>query len=227
MIFTWMLFPVFLKVKWYYYISVKDRIVLTGNFDATNIPGVEAAQFFANGADTRTKGLDVVLSYKKRFDENLISATFTANFNDMEITDVKNGALDEQTFFGARDQAFLLASAPKSKMSLNLNYERSWFNAGLSFTRFSEVNLLDFQVFETPADLGYADNAALLAGATDHYSPKVVTDLVFGFELSDHLKLQVGSNNLLNVYPDQQDDWTEAGGYWDSVQMGFSGSYTI
>lgn len=208
-----------------YYISVKDRIVLTGNFDATNIPGVEAAQFFANGADTRTKGLDVVFSYKKRFNENLISATFTGNFNDMEITDVKNGALDEQTFFGARDQAFLLASAPDSKVSLNLNYERSWFNAGLSFTRFSEVNLLDFQVFETPADLGYADNEALLAGATDHYSPKVVTDLVFGFELSDHLKLQVGSNNLLNVYPDQQDDWTEAGGYWDSVQMGFSGSY--
>ena len=208
-----------------YYINVQDRIVLTGNFDATDIPGVEAAQFFANGADTRTKGLDVVLSYKKRFNENVWSATFTGNFNDMEITDVKNGDLDEQTFFGERDQAFLLASAPDSKMSLNLNYERKWFNTGLSFTRFSEVNLLDFQVFESPADLGYADQDALLEGATDHYSAKLVTDLVFGFELTDHLKLQVGSNNLFNVYPDQQDDWTEAGGYWDSVQMGFSGSY--
>ena len=208
-----------------YYISVQDRIVLTGNFDATAIPGVEAAQFFANGADTRTKGLDVVLSYKKRFDDKVFSATFTGNFNDMEITDVKNGALDEQTFFGERDKAFLLASAPDSKMSLNLNYERSWFNAGLSFTRFSEISLLDFQVFESPEDLGYADNDALLAGATDYYSPKVITDLVFGFELTDHLKLQVGSTNLFNVYPDQQDDWTEAGGYWDSVQMGFSGAY--
>ncbi|WP_031427928.1 TonB-dependent receptor [Flavimarina sp. Hel_I_48] len=208
-----------------YYISVKDRIVLTGNFDAATIPGVEAAQFFANGADTRTKGLDVVLSYKTQFDKNLISATFTGNFNDMEITDINNGDLDEQTFFGPRDQAFLLASAPDSKMALNLNYERSWFNTGLSFTRFSEINLLDFQALESPADLGYADDAALLEGATDHYSPKVVTDLVFGFELSDHLKLQVGSTNLFNVYPDQQDDWTEAGGYWDSVQMGFSGAY--
>ena len=208
-----------------YYINVQDRIVLTGNFDATSIPGVEAAQFFANGADTRTKGLDVVLSYKKRINENVFSATFTGNFNDMEITDVKNGDLDEQTFFGARDQAFLLASAPDSKMSLNLNYDRKWFNTGLSFTRFSEIKLLDFQVFESPADLGYADQAALLEGATDYYSPKLVTDLVFGFELNDHLKLQVGSNNLFNVYPDQQDDWTEAGGYWDSVQMGFSGAY--
>ena len=31
--------------------------------------------------------------------------------------------------------------------------------------------------------------------------------------------------NLLNIYPDQQDDWVEGGGYWDAVQMGFSGAY--
>ena len=208
-----------------YYINVKDRIVLTGNFDATNIPGVEAAQFFANGADTETYGLDIVLSYKKRFGENLFSTTFTGNINDMSITDVKNGDLDQRTFFGERDQSFLLASAPDSKLSLNLNYERSWFNAGLAFTRFSEIELLDFQVFEDPADLGYASYADLLEGATDHYGAKLVTDLTLGFTLSDHIKLQVGSNNLFNVYPDQQDDWTEAGGYWDAVQMGFNGAY--
>ena len=208
-----------------YYINVQDRIVLTGNFDATNIPGVEAAQFFANGADTETYGLDIVLSYKKRFGENLFSTTFTGNINDMSITDVKNGDLDQRTFFGERDQSFLLASAPDSKLSLNFNYERSWFNAGLAFTRFSEIELLDFQVFEDPADLGYDSYADLLEGATDHYGAKLVTDLTLGFTLSDHIKLQVGSNNLFNVYPDQQDDWTEAGGYWDAVQMGFNGAY--
>ena len=43
-----------------YYIAVKDRIVLTGNFDAPQIPNVEAAQFFANGADTKTTGIDII-----------------------------------------------------------------------------------------------------------------------------------------------------------------------
>ena len=43
--------------------------------------------------------------------------------------------------------------------------------------------------------------------------------------LSSNLKLNVGSNNLFNIYPDQQDDWTEGGGYWDAVQMGFGGAY--
>ncbi len=209
-----------------YFIDVKDRIVLTGNFDAVGIPGVEAAQFFANGADTQTTGLDVVLSWRKSFgDDSSFSAAFIGNINNMKIKDVKNGTLDEQTFFGERDKAFLLASAPDSKLSLNLNYKRDWFDAALSFTRFSEVELLDFQVFESPADLGYANFEELLVGATDTYGAKMVTDLAFGFQLSETLKINVGSNNLFNVYPDQQDDWSEAGGYWDAVQMGFGGAY--
>ncbi|HEX9602031.1 MAG TPA: TonB-dependent receptor [Mariniflexile sp.] len=207
-----------------YYINVKDRIVLTGNFDAPQIPNVEAAQFFANGADTKTTGLDVILAYKTRFaDNSSIGATFLGNFNDMKIDKVKNGALDEQIFFGERDKAFLLTSAPKSKMSLNLNYSKNKVDAALTFTRFSEVELLDYQMYEDTAD--YGSFAQQIAAATDTYDSKIVTDLNLGFKLSENLKLNVGSNNLFNIYPDQQDDWTEAGGYWDSVQMGFGGAY--
>ena len=82
--------------------------------------------------------------------------------------------------------------------------------------------MLDFQVFEDPADYGGFDN--LIAAATDAYTSKYVFDLAIGYEVCDGVKLSVGSNNLLNEYPDQQDDWTEAGGYWDSVQMGFGGA---
>lgn len=206
-----------------YLINVKDRIVLTGNFDAPQLPNVSAAQFFANGADTRTTGVDIVLSWKKSYNDNTFSATFTGNFNNMKIKDVKNGTLDEQTFFGERDKAFLLASAPDSKLGLNLNFNRNWFNAGLAFTHFSEVELLDFQMFEDPADYGGFANQ--VTAATDTYRAKLVTDLTLGFQLNKNLKLNIGSNNLFNVYPDQQDEWTEAGGYWDSVQMGFGGAY--
>ncbi|MFT5103596.1 MAG: iron complex outermembrane receptor protein [Candidatus Latescibacterota bacterium] len=207
----------------FYYIDIKDRIVLTGNFDAPSLPNVDSAQFFANGADTETTGVDVVLSYKEDFNGNNIGISLLANFNEMKIKDVKNGSLDEQTFFGERDKAFLLASAPKSKISGNLNYGRKWFKANLVITHFSEVELLDFQTFEDPSDYGGFANQ--IAAATDTYGAKVVTDLNLGFEVSDNLTLNVGANNLMNVYPDQQDDWTEAGGYWDSVQMGFGGAY--
>ena len=48
-----------------YFIDVDDRVIITNNFDATQLGiGVSTAQFFANGVDTRSQGLDVVLSYK-------------------------------------------------------------------------------------------------------------------------------------------------------------------
>jgi iron complex outermembrane receptor protein len=78
-------------------------------------------------------------------------------------------------------------------------------------------------MFEDPSDYGGFQNQII--AATDTYTAKFVTDLNLGFAVSKNIKLNIGSNNLFNIYPDQQDDWTEGGGYWDSVQMGFSGSF--
>jgi iron complex outermembrane receptor protein len=193
-----------------YYIQVKDRIVLTGYFDASALNlGVSEAQFFANGVDTSTHGLDIVFSWKKQFDFGQFGATLVGNINDMKIDKVKNGALDEATFFGKREKAFLLASAPDNKFGLNLTYAKNKFDAGLAFTRFSKVVLVD-----------YADE-------DDVYNPRLITDLTVGYQFTKSLKLTLGSNNLFNVYPTKQDEQgnTEAGGYWDAVQMGFSGAY--
>ena len=193
-----------------YLINVKDRIVLTSYFDASSKGlGVDQVQFFANAANTKTLGLDIVLAWKKKFDTSSLSATLVGNINNMKISKVNNGALDKDIFFGAREQAFLLASAPKNKFGLNLNYSNKNFDAGLAFTHFSKVVLIDY------------------SGEDDVYSAKTVTDLTLGYKLTKNLKLTVGSNNLFNMYPDKQDETgnTEAGGYWDAVQMGFNGAY--
>jgi len=193
-----------------YLIKVKDRIVLTSYFDASGKGlGVDQAQFFANAADTKTLGLDVVLAWKKKIGDSNLGVTLVGNINDMKITKVNNGNLDAETFFGAREQAFLLASAPKNKFGLNLNYSHKKFDSGLAFTHFSKVVLVDY------------------GGENDVYSAKTSTDLTVGYQFTKQLKLTVGSNNLFNIYPDQQDETgnTEAGGYWDAVQMGFNGAY--
>ena len=193
-----------------YLINVKDRIVLTGYFDASALNlGVSKAQFFTNGIDTKTAGLDLALSWKKAIGDSKLGVSLMGNINTMSIDNVKNGSLDEETFFGKREKAFLLASAPKSKFGLNFNYSRKKLDAGLAFTRFSKVVLVDYN------------------NEDDMYSAKVVTDLTVGYKLSKELKLSLGANNLFNIYPDKQDEQgnTEAGGYWDAVQMGFSGAY--
>lgn len=193
-----------------YLINVSDRIVLTGYFDATALNlGVDSAQFFVNGVSTVSKGVDVVFAWKNSFGSSKLGATLVGNVNSMNVSRVNNGTLDQETFFGAREIAFLRSSAPNSKFGLNLNYERKWFDAGMAFTRFSKVVLVDY------------------AGLNNVYDPKIVSDLTLGFQFIKELKLSIGSNNLFNIYPTKQDESgnTEAGGYWDSVQMGFSGAY--
>ncbi|KAA1243703.1 TonB-dependent receptor [Aquimarina sp. RZ0] len=190
-----------------YYIDIKDRIVLTGTFAAPQIPNVAEAQFFANGVDTETIGMDLVLSWKGNYSFGNLSTIIAGNVNNMYITDV-NTDLDPDIFFGGREQAFLLASAPRSKFALNVNYSTQKFNAGLGVTRFSDITLIDF-----------TDTA-------DEYSAKFTADLNVGYKITENLKFTIGGNNIFNEYPDQQNDGeTEAGGYWDSVQMGFSGAY--
>ncbi len=192
-----------------YFINVNDRIVLTGNFDASNLGiNVAEAQFFANAANTETVGLDLVFSWKKAFDFGTLSSTLSGNINNMTIKEVKNRNLDEETFFGRREKAFLLASAPENKFNMNVAYTKNKFDASIGGTRFSEIILIDF-----------ADNE-------DVYDPRFTFDLNFGYKINNNFKLSIGGNNIFNEYPTQQNDGeSEAGGYWDSVQMGFSGAF--
>lgn len=205
-----------------YYIKVKDRIVLTGNFtqeddaigDILAANHIDQAQFFSNAIDTRTKGVDIILSYTENIGSGKLSATLAGNYNDMEITKINTSEKlkgKEDVYLSARERAFILASAPKTKVNLNLNYKIDKFNANLQLVRFDKVKLIGYN------------------GADDYqlYGAKVTTDLSFGYEFSKSFNLTIGSKNLFNRYPTLQtaavDGNTESGGIFDPVQMGFAG----
>ena len=137
---------------WVFY-QVEDRIVLTDNFDASGLGlGVEVAQFFANGVDTKTTGLDIVLAYHKFFNNNSrLSVSLAGNFNDLEIEEIHNDTLNEFTFFGPFSQAYLEAAAPDYKFGLNVGYGISRLDINAGLTMFSDVIIQDFQWVDTPA----------------------------------------------------------------------------
>lgn len=206
-----------------YYIKVKDRIVLTGYFSKSdlpleaqeNYPYIDQAQFFSNAIDTQTKGVDAILTYNENIGSGRLTATLAGNYNEMEITRVYTSpqlAGKEDIYMSAREKAFILASAPKTKINLSLNYKIQGFNANIQLVRFDKVTLI-----------GYS-------GPDDYqiYNPRVTTDLSFGYDFSKNISLTIGSKNLFNRYPTLQtaqvsDGNTEAGGIFDSVQMGFAG----
>ncbi|MCQ9634504.1 TonB-dependent receptor [Chryseobacterium sp. WG23] len=204
-----------------YYIKVKNRIVLTGNFSRDDLPAdvqaeypyINQAQFFANAIDTRTMGIDVILNYNETIGSGKLTATLAGNYNNMEITKVNTSEQlkgKEDIYLSPREKGFILASAPKTKINLNLNYKISKFNANLQLVRFDKITLI-----------GY-DNAEQV------YNSKVTTDLSFGYEFTSNLNLTLGSKNIFNRYPTLQSSQvtsgnTESGGIFDPVQMGFGG----
>ena len=194
-----------------YYIDISDRIVITGEFDATFLgQGVEKAQFFANAADTESLGVDIVLAYTAEMTGGNLTTTLAGNINDLSVTAVKNGKLDKDTFFGGREQSLLEDAAPATKFSLSLGYDASRYNLWLSATHFGEVSYFSF------------DNTTPVV-----YDAKAVLDFTATSKINDNLNLTIGLNNILNTYPTQQiaSDNTSSGGYWDAVQMGFGGAY--
>ena len=214
-----------------YSITVDDRIILTDNFTDQAILGplnVDAAQFFANGVDTRTNGLDIVLGYDTNVGENgKIKTALIGNFNDLKIKSVNSGNLNEFTFFGPFSQAYLKAAAPDYKFGLNVGYSCKKFDATVSLTQFSAVEIQDFQWVDSPVTT-QAEADALYPVATDVYEAAMVVDLSLGYQLSEKVKFSLGANNLFNQYPTSQfDGWTDQGGMADSVQMGSDGTYVF
>tara|TARA_R110002049_G_scaffold80402_4_gene204472 strand:+ start:5223 stop:8162 length:2940 start_codon:yes stop_codon:yes gene_type:complete len=208
-----------------YYVSIKDRIILSGNFDASNLGiGIDNVQFFANGVDTETTGVDLVLNWQKKMKNSEFSIDFSGNINHMKILEISNKELDKETFFGKREQQFLLASAPKSKFNLGFDYQYKKLKTSLNFTRFSQIKLIDWQIVQELSNFNNSE-AERLKAATDTYEPKITTDLHFSYQINTIINLQLGASNLFNVYPTKQNSFTDSGGLWDATQMGTNGSF--
>ena len=133
----------------------------------------------------------------------------------MEITSVNTTPElkgKEDVYLSPREKAFILASAPKNKFNLSLNYKIHKFNTNLQLVRFDKVTLIGYN------------------GADDFqkYGAKVTTDLSFGYDFSKNFNWTIGAKNIFNRYPNRQvpavsDGNTESGGIFDPVQMGFAG----
>ncbi|MCC9169069.1 TonB-dependent receptor [Pontibacter harenae] len=188
-----------------YFIRINDRVVYTGQFGkvTTNPTPQEAevnrlldvanagsARFFANAIDTETRGVDAVLTYSKslgggRFTGNLAGTYAKTNLvGNVHASEQLEGR--ENTYFDEASRIYLQSAVPQTKVNLSLNYSLSkwsFFMRNVYFGRVQEAtNVADNQVW---------------------YGGKVVTDLSAGYTFNNNLKLTVGANNLLDVYPDE------------------------
>ena len=235
-----------------YNIKMKDRVVLSGLFSASdatlpvaltsklNTLGVATAQFFANAVNTTNTGVDVVIDYQNKIsNKERFKILFVANVQGINIDDVhipsalNTNEYNANTFFNDREKYFLKASAPSSKFSSSFDYTKNKITLGARVTYFGNLALTGFGVNgdginpQVPAD---TDENALLPEVFN-YSGKFTTDLYMNVQVTKQTSLILGADNIFNVHPDfavnPQAKWwagdNETGGPWDGVQMGYNG----
>ncbi len=219
-----------------YLIYIDDRIVYSGSFGNGGDPeltgifeaaGATSARFFANAIDTKSSGLDIVISHKTNLGEVVLKNDFAATFNKTEVENIfvpeliANAGLSG-SFFDGQEEAFLTLAQPRTKLNLtNLVSCNSW-DFMLRNVFFGEVtDPDDFNGDARVAGTTVSDDAV--------YSGKLVTDLTITKTFTEHLALTVGANNLLDVYPDENREGGTSGNQFvysrRTSQFGYSGRY--
>ncbi len=250
-----------------YLIQLKNRVIFSGQFPATDpvlapyipalSPPLNSVQFFANAVNTTNAGVDIVLEYAKRWSNKGFKVLFAGNIQTINIDKINvpaplnNSVFEQQTFFSTREQAFLIASAPKSKFSLNIEYDVNKFTVGTHLTYYGRLstqgygyNTMAGAAPGTPggdgisnAGLGYYPYVATDDGTTTVpedfiFNGKMTTDLYFSYKINKNVSWILGVDNIFNVHPDisatvgaKNASWgdSESGGPFDAVQMGYNG----
>jgi iron complex outermembrane receptor protein len=218
-----------------YLIDIDNRIVLSSSFRRFNAPEAPAVDailsqypelddvssviFVTNAIDTRTKGIDAVISFVDKLGNGQFAITAAANFNkttvqgDAHVNTITDPTLQARLF--ARDERGRVEEAqPRHKISINFNYRIGKGVFNVRSTNFGKVATRD------------PGNAAL----DEFFSAKTVTDASISYKLKNFANITIGANNIGNVYPDKLKNFgnTAEGRFVYSraaTQFGFNGGY--
>jgi len=207
-----------------YQVDIEDRIVLSGYFP-TDIPGVNFVQFFSNAIDTRTQGIDIVLTHEMELGLGTLGIVLAGNFGKTEVvSDIKMPAnftdpAMADNLFNREERARIETGSPKQRMNVVLSYSISKFDISISNYYFGEVTHL----------IGIIPDGMSSAPLDQSYAGKWLTDLTLGYNITDKVRFYFGGKNIFNVYPDENKTEKQDFGrfpYNTAVtQFGFNGSY--
>lgn len=194
-----------------YQVSIDDRIVVTDNLTASRTNGVpsgtnpglaiatilnnagfnatNAARFFVNGVDTRTRGIDAVLTYRADLAGGKANVTAGYNYNETKINRVLAAPgplanIPGLVLFGRQESLRLTDGQPRTKINFSLDYDHRWIGFNVRTNRYGKT----------------------LAAGTDLFgdvplAAKWITDVEVRGTVSDRIELAIGANNVFDVYP--------------------------
>nr|WP_236123909.1 TonB-dependent receptor [Pseudomonas cichorii] len=208
-----------------YVINIRDRITLTGTLLGSEVTQVlldnginstSGGQYFINGADTRTKGVDVVGNYRQDLGAfGSVKWTAAFNWNQTEILSYKASTTILGTSYDLMDREArndVTGIQPRTKLNLGGDWSIDKFNINLALTRYGSYKEV---------------NDSTDRSLDRIYAAKWITDLDVGYNLTKDLNIAVGAKNLFDVYPKKQGipSNTMTSSYGTYSPFGFTGGY--
>jgi iron complex outermembrane recepter protein len=172
-----------------YSIKVRNRIGITQTFrvtqtDINNLPQLAAVgvggdvNYFTNGFDTNTSGLDVIGTYRTSVGDGKLNMTLAYNYNQSEVTD-----------FDPK----VISAAQRSDIANFAPHHRVILSGGLEFGDFT-INARQNYYSSWSVEADYPGQ---------RFGAKFTSDLDLSYTFADHYTLTVGANNLFNTKPDR------------------------
>jgi iron complex outermembrane receptor protein len=173
-----------------YQITVRNRIGISQQFnvqqsDIVNLPALAyvgaggTVQYFTNGFNTKTKGLDVVASYPIQLGgAGTLDTALAYNYNKTDVT-----KHDPKVISTARITD-IQHYAPNNRVNLNASYGWGPIHASLHenyYGTYRDENDYPGQLF----------------------SAKYTTDLEIGYQVLKNLTAAIGGRNIFNAFPDK------------------------
>lgn len=221
-----------------YQISIKDRIVVGGvvtgqqainayaleglGTNAGVDPAAVAVQYFTNGADTRTQGLDMALKYVTTFDGGYrIDWNAAANFSTTALT--RNGVdAFGNPLLNAQQASFITTATPGHKFTVGADLTAGRWDVNLHEILWGGTKTLQ----QYNAGPNAFSNTVF---GTQYNQSKWQTDIQVSYDITDWARVSVGANNLFDETPTKLPAIYSYAGVFkydlNSEQMGFNGAY--
>jgi iron complex outermembrane receptor protein len=195
----------------FFHIDIDDRIILGATFDddttlailaGGGFTGIGGVQYFTNGIDTRTQGVDVTSTLQVPVGEaSRLNFNLGLNYTRNKIRKIdpipavlansaEPGLIDSVTFIGITQER------PDWRATFTTTFEAgriSLLGRASYFGKFSS------------AQPGFCDLCR------DNYGAKTLVDTELGYQF-DRFSLALGARNLFDTYPDMPSSTVDVGG---------------
>ena len=192
--------------------------------DAGVDPSVSALQFWTNAVNTETKGVDVVLTQRFRFGDGNATLSIAGNVNHNYVVGPinTNSVIDnpennpsesdpnanpandfKNALFDRQQRSRIEVAQPRSKLNFTFTYDLRKFGFLVRAVRFGEtqyVHNLDPNSKNENTNVYFNDVGF---GTDQTFAARWTTDLVLTLKLHPAVSMNIGANNLFDVYPER------------------------